>query len=103
MENMETNKVLSRHELCYKLGMSVDDFIEEIDKTGGWPEGYKYVMFYHGVNRCCQFTNDGTNTDWWTLALHSDEYYFSKLTSSFKEKLKKDTIRNFLTELKRSY
>lgn len=65
-------------------------FFEEIDKTGGWPVGYKYVLFYHGMKdegRVCKFDNSGYNTEWWTKVCNSDDYYWWKLSDSKKKEL----------------
>ncbi|MBV6512548.1 MAG: hypothetical protein FMNOHCHN_02056 [Ignavibacteriaceae bacterium] len=65
-------------------------FFEEIDKTGGWPVGFKFVSFYHGdkdEERVCKFGNLYLREPWWTTICDSDEYYFWKLSDSKKKEL----------------
>jgi hypothetical protein len=96
-------KELNRKELIHTHpGMKKDDFLEAIDVTGGWPVGYKYVSFYHAAEysgRYCKFTNDGTNSGWWTVVCNEDDYHWWKLSGSKKEEVFNEARRQLIRQL----
>ena len=94
-------KELERPQLIHLWSWSdkPEEFLKEIEKTGGWPEQYKYVSFFHdtGDGRYCKFGNQFLNTGWWTTVATSDDYYYFKLSDKKKEeilnKAKKELIK----------
>ena len=94
---------LSREDLVHTHpGMKVEDFMAAIDKTGGWPVGYKYVQFYHAVEnsgRTCIFTNNEVNTGWWSTVCMADDYYWWKLSDAKKAEVLKDARRQLIRQL----
>lgn len=94
---------LNRDDLVHTHpGMKVEDFMAAIDKTGGWPVGYKCVQFYHAVEysgRTCKFTNNDVNTGWWTTVCRADDYYWWKLSDAKKAEVLKDARRQLIRQL----
>lgn len=84
------------NKLCHRWGSKDEEFFAEIDKCGGWPLGMRFVSFAHSEKRECIFGNTYLRTGWWTTVATSDEYYFWKVSKEFKEKIRKDGIRNYL-------
>ena len=82
--------------------MKDGDFMAAIDKTGGWPVGYRYVQFFHAAEysgRTCVFTNNGTNTGWWTTVCTADDYYWWKLSDAKKAEVVKEARRQLIRQL----
>jgi len=79
---------LARPALIHASSSMTDaEFFDAIDATGGWPVGYRYVQFYHAMDnagRTCRFTNDSTNTGWWTTICTRDQYLWSRISDSYK-------------------
>lgn len=94
---------LIRKELIHKWGMSPEDFLKEIENTGGWPETYKYVSFFHdGIDgdRFCKFSNVRLHTGWWTTVASSDDYYYYKLSDEKKKEILKEARRVLINQLR---
>lgn len=95
---------LSRKELVHTHpGMKDEDFMRAVDATGGWPLGYKFVQFYHSAEwsgRECRFTNNGTNTGWWTTVCTADDYYWWKLSAEKKAEVTKEARRQLINQLR---
>jgi hypothetical protein len=68
-------------------GMKDEDFFALIDKTGGWPSGYKYVGFEHSDSRAAGFCNLPQNTGWWTVLADADDYFLWKLSPAALQKI----------------
>lgn len=69
----------------------------KIDSVGGWNPEAETVKFCHTDKREMAFSNDYSNCGWWTVVLTRDEYYWYKLSESFKNKVVKcvlDSIGN---------
>jgi hypothetical protein len=67
-----------------------DLFLQEIDLTGGWPNGYRYVSFFHGEKdsgRVCKFGNQELREPYWTTICNSDDYYWWKLSDKKKKEV----------------
>ena len=87
-------------------GMPKEDFMAEIDATGGWINGYKYVAFYHAdtnAGRVCKFTNDGINGPWWTVVCTSDDYYWWKISDAKKKEFATKIKRQVVDYLRTSF
>lgn len=83
------NNELDRHELIHQWGEPEEKFLALIDSTGGWPQGYTHVSFFHDGscgNRYCKFTTYPLHTEWWTTVASADDYYWWKLSPERKEK-----------------
>jgi len=96
-------KNLIRIELIHTHpGMKMEDFMQAIDNTGGWPVGYTYVSFYHALEysgRYCQFTNNYLQTGWWTTICHADDYYYWKLSEEKKGEILKVARQQLIRQL----
>ena len=97
---------IKRNELVHKFpGMSDDDFMSEIDRTGGWENGYKFCAFFHASEysgRVCKFTNNGHNSEWWTVICKADDYYWWKLSEEKKQDLVKIAKRQLIDQIQRA-
>jgi len=95
---------ISRKDLVHTHpGMKKDDFLVAIDVTGGWPNGYKYVSFYHAAEysgRYCKFTNNGINNGWWTVVCTADDYYWWKLSYTKKTEVVKEARLQLIEQLR---
>ena len=82
--------------------MSDEDFLKEIDKTGGWPLGYTHVAFHHGTaeERTCIFLKASYNSGWYTTVASSDDYYYWKLTEGKKEEILKKARQQLIAQLR---
>ena len=94
---------IKRAELVHKYpGMKDEEFFAEIDRTGGWPVGYRFVQFFHSSEysgRVCIFTNNGINTGWWTTVASADDYYWWKLSSAKKAEVVEEARRQLIRQL----
>lgn len=68
-------------------GYKNSDFFKELDKTAGWPPGFKYVGFEHTDERAVGFCDSPHNDGWWTVFANSDDYYIWKLSPEAVEKI----------------
>ena len=106
---MSEKDELHRPELIHRYLFNKNDFIDEIDRTGGGPLGYTHVSFFHSMEqdgRKCKFGMKDLRQPYWTTVLTSDEYYFSKLSAkkileiesgakkAIAERLMKEAIRH---------
>ena len=94
---------LDRHELIHRMRFRHDDdFLKEIEATGGWPEGFKFVSFYHdvGENRWCKFTNQHLRTGWWTTVACADDYYWWKISPERKAKELAEARKQLISQLR---
>jgi len=95
---------MDRPELIHtRPGMTDEDFFKAISTTGGWPEGYKYVSFYHAADypgRYCKFTMLPLHTGWWTTIASADEYYWWKLTPERKAQATDDARKQLISQLR---
>lgn len=85
------------------MGMKIEDFFIEIDKTGGWPLGFTQVSFYHSVKnegRVCRFTNYILHTEWWSNICSSDDYYWWKISEGKKKKILEEARMQLIKQLK---
>ena len=87
-------KELIRRELIHRgFNYSDADFIAEIDRTGGWPVGYKFVSFFHSSqNRYCKFGNVDLREPYWTTVMSSDDYHSSKISKEGKKKIEREAM-----------
>lgn len=83
---------LARDGLVYTHGILSDDFFDLVDRTGGWPVGYQYVGIEHTKQRAAIFTNNRTNTEWWSLLYTADDYYMWKLSPEAIERIAASAI-----------
>lgn len=91
-----------RRDLIHKWGSKLEDFMAEIDRTGGWPTGYTHVSFFHDGpcgDRYCQFTTSPLRTEWWTTVCSSDDYYYWKLSDTKKAEIMKEARRQLIRQL----
>lgn len=89
---------LKRENLIHNYGMPMEIFLKRIEETGGWPENFLYVSFFHAVEddkRFCIFTNQFMNTGWYTTILNRDEYYWWKISKEKKTKIKDNFLREY--------
>ena len=95
---------LVRRELVHRsFATTLEEFLPEIDKTGGWPSGYTYVSFYHDGpcgDRYCVFTNTPLRTGWWTTVCSADDYYYWKLSDTKKAELLKQARNQLIGQLR---
>jgi len=83
-----TDQRMAREGLVHKCSTTTDhDFFELIDKTGGWPVGYKYVGFEHTTQRKAGFCNSPQNTGWWTVIANADDYFLWKLSPAALQRI----------------
>lgn len=98
--------MLERKTLVHKSpAMSDEGFFLEIDKTGGWPVGYNYVAFFHGMEpeeRTCAFTLKPVHTGWWTTVASADDYYWWKLSAEAKQKAVQQARKLLLSGLQKT-
>lgn len=86
---------LMRAGLAHEWRWSGDDaaFFAQIDDTGGWPVGYKFVGFEHTAERAAGFTNSPHNDGWWTIVASADDYYLWKLSPEALQRIADSAIR----------
>lgn len=92
-----------RHELIHAYpGYKLQEFMQDIDDTGGWPVGYTHVSFFHAVEnsgRYCQFTMRSINTGWWTTVCTADDYYYWKLSETKRAEVLKLARQQLIQKL----
>jgi len=97
-------EAITRKELIHtNPGMKQDDFLQAVDATGGWPNGFKFVSFYHAAEyegRICRFSNSGINTGWWTVVCTADDYYWWKLSDAKKTEVVGIARRQLISQLR---
>jgi hypothetical protein len=87
---------IERCELTHKYpGYPLGSFLLDIDNTGGWPIGFKYVSFHHSNKRSCMFGNVPLRTEWWTTICSADDYYWWKISEAKKKLIAHDVERSF--------
>lgn len=95
---------LIRKELIHKYpAYKKEDFIEDIDSTGGWPVGFKYVSFYHSIeykDRYCKFGNRDLREPYWTTVISSDDYYWYKMSEEAKSKVIDTARKQLISQLR---
>ena len=94
---------LVRRELVHQWLSKPEDFLAEIEKTGGWPEGYTHVSFFHdgpAGDRYCQFTTYPLCTGWWTTVATADDYYYWKLSNTKKAEILKEARQQLIRQLR---
>ncbi len=92
-----------RPELIHQWMSKPEDFMAEIDRTGGWPVGYTHVSFFHDGpcgNRYCKFTTHPLNTGMWTTVCASDDYYYWKLSDTKKAAILKEARTQLIQQLR---
>lgn len=89
-----------RRELVHRWMSDLQEFLSDIDKTGGWPVGYTHVSFHHGGDRYCKFTNKALRTGWWTTICKSDDYYYWKLSDAKKKDILKLARQQIIKQLR---
>jgi len=92
-----------RRELIHQWLSKPEDFLAEIEKTGGWPEGYTHVSFFHdgpGGDRYCKFTAYPLRTGWWTTVATADDYYYWKLSDTKKAEIMKQARQQLIRRLR---
>lgn len=80
---------------------TVTSLTAKIDLCGGWPTEAKALLFYHDDKRECVFCEEIKNTGFWTTVLTADEYYWEKISTFTKEKIKNTCIENFKLRIAR--
>jgi hypothetical protein len=99
---------LIRTTLIHGLKLSGDptkdiDFLKQIDATGGWPIGYKFVSFFHADppdDRFCKFGNTYLRLPFWTTVLSADDYYWWKLSGERKFIVYAEARKQLIKQLK---
>ena len=94
---------LDRPQLVHQRAGKPEDFMAEIEKTGGWPTGYTHVSFFHDGpcgNRYCKFTTYPLHTGWWTTVATADDYYWWKLSPERKAKELQKARRQLIDQLR---
>lgn len=74
--------------------------MKEIDATGGWSVGYKFVSFEHSDERVCEFGNKYRRTGWWTTVATEDDYYWWKLSGARKAELVELAKKQMVNQLR---
>jgi len=95
---------MQRDTLVHRFGSTRAEFCQQIDNTGGWPVGFKYVSFFHAVEpsgRVCIFGNRELHEPYWTTVLSSDDYYWWKLSDAKKHECVLTAKRQLATQLSR--
>jgi hypothetical protein len=95
---------LRRLELCYLQindSATMNDFMLRIDATGGWPLGYTHLSWSHSDTRDCMFTTSTNHNEWWSHVITADEYYWWKISQSFKDKIAKQIRKEFTDKIYR--
>lgn len=101
----DTNSLspLVRRELIHRWNSTTEEFLAEIEKTGGWPQGYTHVSFFHDGpdgDRYCKFTTHVLRTGWWTTVATSDDYYYWKLSDAKREEILKQAKMHLIKQLR---
>lgn len=99
---MTPTKEIYRPELRHRCpGVSRDEFLSEVDATGGWPVGCLYVRFFHDDQRQCLFTDDPINRcpEYWTTVCSADDYYWWKLSDKRKEKERAEMLKKPIMDI----
>ena len=100
---MIMNDIITRNALIHHYpGYELEKFLNDIDKTGGWPVGYEYVSFYHSVenrHRMCKFGNQELREPYWTTVCSADDYYWWKISSKKKEKIIKTAYDQLIRQI----
>lgn len=74
--------------------------IEQIDAAGGWLLTAKSLVMRHGTERDCYFSGEkSVYNEWNTSVLTSDEYYWHKVSVSFKEAKLVEHTRNYVRRM----
>lgn len=81
--------------------LDIDQFMHQVDATGGWPLGYRCVGFRHTTARECTFSNSSANDGWWTYMYSSDDYYWWKISEARKSEIRTDNERGLLRKIER--
>jgi len=92
-----------RRELIHLWLSKPEEFLAEIARTGGWPEGYTYVSFFHdgpSGDRYCKFTTYSLRTEWWTTVATADDYYYWKLSDTKKAEILKEARQQLIRQLR---
>ncbi len=68
---------------------SLDSIFRRLDAAGGWPAGKNYMIRMHGTEPFeCEFSNVYAHTEWWSTVCSIDDYFWWKISDSWKDKLK---------------
>jgi len=98
------SEILVRKELIHKSpGYKDEKFIEDIDATGGWPVGFKFVSFYHSLEyegRYCKFGNRYLREPFWTTVISADDYYWAKMSDEAKKKVTNAARKQLINQLR---
>ena len=92
-----------RRELIHRWLSKPEEFLADIEKTGGWPEGYTHVSFFHdgpAGDRYCKFTKYPLRTGWWTTVATADDYYYWKLSDTKKAEILKKARQQLVKQLR---
>lgn len=81
---------------------TIESLCDKIDKLGGWNPKALTVKFFHGAkskDRKLCFSDNHMNTDYWTVCLTRDQYYWHKISDNKKKAFEREIRRKIRSSI----